>query len=323
MGEAKRHIGWLDVLTGDTVLRTYPLVQGSLRIGRGPDNDLVLPEETVSGHHAVIECADGPRVADLGSRNGTWVNGVRVESTRPLQNGDKVGIGSAILLRVRFENAELSQPAAWLWDVGSGRCHALPAAGGLLGELLADPQIQQAGPFKLVLHADGALLHGPEALTPIRFGEPFQVAGRDLELVDRFRALASTVTSASEVGWQLLVDLNGATGPEAKVLGPGARLRGTIRAGNRVTLLHMLAEGLNANPDGPPDERGWCEDSTIMQGVWGRRWAEKAPSSLQVLVHRVRRDLAELGLAGDVIQKRAGWTRIRPGTVQAPLPKEG
>ena len=125
------------------------------------------------------------------------------------------------------------------------------------------------------------------------------------------------------MGWQLVVDLNGATGPEAKVRVPCARLRGTIRAGNRVTLLHILAEGLNATPSGPPDERGWCEDSTIMQGVWVRRWTEKAPSSLQVLVHRVRRDLAELGLAGDVIQKRAGWTRIRQGTVQAPLPNAG
>ncbi len=55
-------------------------VGGSLRIGREPDNSLVLDDNVASRYHAVIEPAgQGFRIRDLGSSNGTFVNGRRVE----------------------------------------------------------------------------------------------------------------------------------------------------------------------------------------------------------------------------------------------------
>ena len=68
-------------------------------IGRRPDNDLVLPFGYVSGHHAELTFEDGQwMIRDLGSTNGTQVNGNDAEST-PLANGDRVSLGS---LDLRF-----------------------------------------------------------------------------------------------------------------------------------------------------------------------------------------------------------------------------
>ena len=65
--------------------------------GRAPDNDLPIIEPSVSSHHGEIRIESGVwHVRDLGSTNGTWVNGKRVAATTtaPLVNGDMLSIGN-------------------------------------------------------------------------------------------------------------------------------------------------------------------------------------------------------------------------------------
>ncbi|HLI26083.1 MAG TPA: FHA domain-containing protein [Chloroflexota bacterium] len=68
---------------------------GALTIGRSPENHLVLDHPSVSRHHARLQQQDGRwRVEDLGSRNGTWVNGEAVSGgARVLRPGDVVRLG--------------------------------------------------------------------------------------------------------------------------------------------------------------------------------------------------------------------------------------
>ena len=55
----------------------------TLLLGRGPVCDITLTDATVSRRHAALSYRDGHWVvADLGSRNGTWVNGTRVDALR-------------------------------------------------------------------------------------------------------------------------------------------------------------------------------------------------------------------------------------------------
>ncbi|WP_030759402.1 FHA domain-containing protein [Streptomyces sp. NRRL F-2664] len=67
----------------------------AVRIGRASDNDLVVDELDVSRRHAELRAlADGTyEIADLGSHNGTYLNGARVHGAVPLAEGDIVGIG--------------------------------------------------------------------------------------------------------------------------------------------------------------------------------------------------------------------------------------
>jgi cytochrome P450 / NADPH-cytochrome P450 reductase len=82
----------------------------TLRIGRAPDNDIVVSDPGVSQHHAELRPEAGAyRLVDLGSRNGTFVNEQRVTAAR-LSEGDLVGIGSATFRLVGHELQELARP---------------------------------------------------------------------------------------------------------------------------------------------------------------------------------------------------------------------
>ncbi|MEO8851720.1 MAG: FHA domain-containing protein [Allobranchiibius sp.] len=66
----------------------------ALTIGRGRANSIVLDDMLVSRHHVRITADDeGLVLQDLGSRNGTYVNGERVERIA-LHEGDRLGIGA-------------------------------------------------------------------------------------------------------------------------------------------------------------------------------------------------------------------------------------
>lgn len=75
-----------------------------LAIGRADSNDLALRDNTVSSKHAAISSqSDSWLIEDIGSRNGTYLNGSRLDPNQltPLQHGDHIGIGPWIL-RVRL-----------------------------------------------------------------------------------------------------------------------------------------------------------------------------------------------------------------------------
>ncbi len=68
---------------------------GVLRIGRRADNDVLLKDGSVGHQHAIIEsCGDGLfSIMDLGSYNGTFVNGARLTAPVVLRAADRVRIG--------------------------------------------------------------------------------------------------------------------------------------------------------------------------------------------------------------------------------------
>ena len=81
----------------------YELDSRPLTVGRGTNNDLPLAgDEYASGRHARFESRrDGVWIEDIGSTNGTFVNGIRVTRERRLAPGDVVRIGETDL---RFES---------------------------------------------------------------------------------------------------------------------------------------------------------------------------------------------------------------------------
>lgn len=88
----------------DAIGRTYKL-EGMTVVGRG-DVDFSLDEEGLSRRHARFDV--DPRglvtVEDLGSTNGTFVNGERIVGRRALRDGDRIEIGSATILKLAFHD---------------------------------------------------------------------------------------------------------------------------------------------------------------------------------------------------------------------------
>lgn len=85
------------------------LETGSTAIGRHPDNEVVLTCPSSSGRHAVIkQSGDGFYVQDLGSSNGTRVNGAEVEEAR-LKDGDRIGFGDVQAVFYAGEPPSLEQ----------------------------------------------------------------------------------------------------------------------------------------------------------------------------------------------------------------------
>lgn len=83
----------------------FPLIEGvPVVVGRSSDLDMVLVEEMVSRRHAHIEMRSGVvQVEDLGSTNGTFVNGERVQKAS-LTEGDRLLIGTSILKLVAVDD---------------------------------------------------------------------------------------------------------------------------------------------------------------------------------------------------------------------------
>ena len=81
------------------------------RIGRVPDNDIVVPHVSVSRHHAELRATPGGyRVVDLGSHNGTFVNEQRVTEAA-LAEGDTVGFGDTTFRLAGGELLQIASPA--------------------------------------------------------------------------------------------------------------------------------------------------------------------------------------------------------------------
>lgn len=95
---ARARVGRLTVRSGELASREF-LIGEALELGREPDNDAMLPDPKVSRRHARIR-RDGERyvLADLGSSNGTFVNGERVVAPARLEDGDVILIGDVELV---------------------------------------------------------------------------------------------------------------------------------------------------------------------------------------------------------------------------------
>ena len=109
-----------------------------MTVGAGPENDLVLTDDTVSRHHLEIHpIADGARVVDLGSTNGTFVGGARVTEVT-LSPGSRLKAGSTeLLLRPAEEEFEVAPSTEDHFGSVLGKSLAIRKVFGIL-EKVAD-----------------------------------------------------------------------------------------------------------------------------------------------------------------------------------------
>ena len=119
--------------------QTFILDQDSLVVGRDPSSDIVIGDPQVSRQHARIRCQGGLTVIeDIGSTNGTFVNGIQLTSPHTLTNGDMISLGDAVTLTYHAEEIATTEPL--------GGWAAAPAAPPSYEPPPAPPQVYSAEP---------------------------------------------------------------------------------------------------------------------------------------------------------------------------------
>ena len=90
----------LIALAGPLYGEVLALSGSELTIGRDPSNQICVGDLSLSRRHCAISTgAAEPRIRDLGSSNGTFVNGMQI-SDHPLADGDRIQLGESVFLFV-------------------------------------------------------------------------------------------------------------------------------------------------------------------------------------------------------------------------------
>ncbi len=113
----------LQLLVDDVVMKSFPLDKDTILIGRSPDNNIVIDEESVSTEHARVDLIPNQLmdglidifIEDLGSTNGTFVNHMPVKRQQ-LQNFDYIRIAFTDFKLVADKKAKLAKTTVILPD---------------------------------------------------------------------------------------------------------------------------------------------------------------------------------------------------------------
>jgi serine phosphatase RsbU (regulator of sigma subunit)/pSer/pThr/pTyr-binding forkhead associated (FHA) protein len=101
----------ITIQVGDGSRHRFPLDKERVTIGRSRESDILLPDQWLSRHHAEIRRqGDGFFLLDMGSKNGTLLNGERVEELRRLRQGDVITIGEHVLVFSADDDDEETEP---------------------------------------------------------------------------------------------------------------------------------------------------------------------------------------------------------------------
>ncbi len=306
----------LTVVAGGAVVHAVGLGDTPLRIGRAPGNDLVIADESVSWHHAQA-WVEGPRawIQDLASRNGTYVNDERVRGPVPIAAGDRIRVGERVELRLRGDGAAREFRLLQLEDLDAGVSFPLRSDRFHIGSGEdAHLRLPDAPPRAATLGvtAEGEVWLGTdEGQVPVRLGEPFEVAGRPMRVVETTQAHAPTVEyGAHAYPYEAVVDFNGPSGPQALLVDPRSGTE-KLFTRNRGLLLALLAEQvrLDRQAGASREDEGWCNDTEIAVKIWGRAAADA--NKLHVLIHRLRKAVQAEGFDPWFIEKRQWGVRAR------------
>jgi hypothetical protein len=278
-------------------------------VGRSPVCTLRLDDPQASSEHARLSFAGEVwSVRDLGSKNGTWLNGVRLEpgGTRPLASGDRLAFGNTGAV---WMLSDASPPAAMARGLAAGEMIAardgmlaLPSAdapvacvfqahdGGWVADVEGEEHAARDGE---VLHAGGVafMLHLPV------------VSAATVDVRDRRPGLEDVELSfrVSQDEEHVEVTVLGLGDP--RIIPPRAH-HYTLLTIARARLRDRGAPGLSES------QRGWVFVDELCRSL------PMEEGRLNVEIYRIRQEFAALGPvnATGVIERRRGSRQLRLGT---------
>lgn len=279
-------------------------------VGRASNCDLVVARSSVSSHHAVIrwDQAGYWTVRDLGSRNGTYINGRRLGG-----DAQRLGVGDIVGFSERDELWELVDDGApeslliCLDTQGSGE-HPLIHLG--TNDIIALPSDENV--LATVFSRDGnwRLEQGPLVRT-VDHGDEFEVgpiryrihlAGMTAPTTD---ATVPTDPKLHNITLELLVAADEESA--AARVQVGGRVHELKRRGYLYLLVFLARERMKSDEQEGPSA-GWIDVSSTC-----RELQLSTPEALALLVHRCRKAIRQCGVSNpaDIVDRsRKGLLRI-------------
>ncbi|MBA3824496.1 MAG: FHA domain-containing protein, partial [Ktedonobacterales bacterium] len=152
--------------TADGASHEFVLTAAEIAIGRAPTCDIVLnDDQMVSRRHAIVRRnGNVVTVVDLGSSNGTLVNGAEIHDAHPLKDGDKLTIGDHDLMFTGAQEGALAspassfagQPAVETIRIGGSSVPPVPAPAPIPAFSSAIPPLVPPAPFLMGASADAS-----------------------------------------------------------------------------------------------------------------------------------------------------------------------
>ncbi len=285
------------------------ITPGGLVVGRSPHCDVVLRSEQASRRQALVYLdSRGPRLVPLGT-NPTVVNGEAIDAERELAEGDVIELYGTTL-EVARQLGERKEPAAgtpvWVLEGPGGGLFGMAHSPFLVGGSPEDDLFVEGWP-------DGALcFRARDGGLEVEVSVAVSLGATDLEpgesaLLRRGQAISIGESSVRVVtGGELasgstasLERSDKVTRARLEFLPRGGRLHLTLAGeehsiyltDRRCDLIAVLLQ-----PPEPDVAGGAIEDDVVLSRVWGKKRVDR--THLNVLLHRVRKDLSRIGLDG-------------------------
>ncbi len=288
---------------------THVALAAHALVGRSSACTLRLDDPLASGEHARLAFAGGTwSVRDLGSRNGTFLDGARLDSgaTRALAAGDRLAFGN---LATIWTLADASPPVAMARRLADDA--TIPAVDGMLA--LPDADAPSVCVFEgrggaWIAEVDG------EARTA-HDGEVLHVAGQPF-MLHLPVAQSATVDAAAPRPTLSAVDLSLRVSRDEDHVEVSVAAQGGSRLlpprAHHYTLLTLARARLRDQgvPGLAEPQRGWVYVDDLCRSL------SMEENHLNVEIYRIRQDFAAIGLADatSVVERRRGSRQVRLGT---------
>src|SRR6266545_2996267 len=193
-------------MTGEATLvfedgTRFPVPEAGATIGRRADSDLVLTDPETSRRHAQVFYREGSvYVTDLGSMNGTFVNGAAVAGEQVLTNGDVIQLGDT---KLTTQIEAILAPASDVTDLEA------PVVARSAVISLHEPVSDSASGAAASDSGTARLTVRPSEPTPGPSGSSVEVALTgvlDIETADQFRGLVDQLLEAGVAHFSLILD---------------------------------------------------------------------------------------------------------------------
>lgn len=249
-----------------------------LLVGRDPGCDVLIADRYVSRHHLLVWYRDGVlAVRDCGSALGTQVGPRRLGAgeSRPVAEGEQIVLAERIALT--WAARESSLPAGW-------------SPTGVV--------LRETGGWSVAGDADALGGSAAETTMQFRLTETTRPGSESVWIGKEAPVGDCSMTVSMEVGGPSVVRFEGPAGGTVNVRGDA-----------RVVLLFLLGQRRLLFDQGGC-ETPWVDDGALGVGLWGGRGTLLPPSRLNTVVARIRQQLEAGGLPRDIVEKRAGETRL-------------